>query len=294
MLLPFDCEKNEDSVSVTELQFEDFVPPPASEIERRIRVLRWYFQPTIEGLEHLSPARPGLLVGNHTIYGVIDSPLFFSEVYTRTGVFPRSLGDHSHFQVPLWRNMLIRYGVVPGTRENCARLMQAGQHILVFPGGAREVAKRKDEVNRLTWKQRTGFVSMAISHGYDIIPFASVGADETYSILFDGDDFASSRLGKRLLEVEPVNRFLRGGDVFMPLARGIGPTTIPRPEPFSFSIGAPVSTREYMGRETEPETLWMLREQVASKINSMIARLEARRAVRQHKLPMWRRWRTLL
>jgi 1-acyl-sn-glycerol-3-phosphate acyltransferase len=271
----------------TPIRFEDYRPPSADRIRRMLTLQRWYFTPRLLGAENVDPNRPGLFVGNHAIFGVIDSPLFASELYSRTGVYPRSLGDHFHFDVPGWGDLLIRYGAVPGTRENCSRLMQAGQHVLVFPGGAREVAKRRSEINRLTWKNRTGFARMAIEHGYDIIPFASVGCDESYTILFDGDDFQNSRAGRWLLGRPELNKLLRGGDTFMPLARGLGLTLLPRPEPFWFMIGKPIPTGDYAGREDDREALWDLRSKAAASIEAMIEQLKQKRAAED--LPGWRR-----
>ena len=165
--------------------------------------------------------------------------------------------------------------------------MQAGQHVLVFPGGAREVAKRRSEINRLTWKKRTGFARMAIEHGYDIIPFASVGCDESYTILFDGDDFTNSRPGRWLLERPRLKALLRDGDTFMPIAKGLGPTMLPRPEPFWFMIGKPIATTEYAGRENDREALWDLRNKTAASIEGMIEELKMKRAAQT--LPRWRR-----
>ncbi len=105
-----------------------------------------------------------------------------------------------HFRVPGWGPLLKRWGAVEGNPDNCTQLMQAGQPVLVFPGGAREVAMRKDEVHKLVWKKRTGFARMAIEHGYDIIPFASAGCDEAYRVLVDGNDFQQSWLGRTLLK----------------------------------------------------------------------------------------------
>lgn len=271
----------------TPIRFEDYRPPAADHIRRMLRLQRWYFTPKLLGAENVDPNRPGLFVGNHAIFGIIDSPLFASELYSRTGAYPRSLGDHFHFDVPGWGDLLIRYGAVPGTRENCSRLMQAGQHVLVFPGGAREVAKRRSEINRLTWKNRTGFARMAIEHSYDIIPFASVGCDESYTILFDGDDFRNSRAGRWLLDRPRLNKLLRDGDTFMPLARGLGPTLLPRPEPFWFMIGKPIPTGEYAGREDDREALWDLRSKTSASIEAMIEQLKQKRAAEQ--LPGWRR-----
>src|SRR5262245_35489427 len=57
-------------------------------------------------------------------------------------------------------------GVVVGSRERCPRLKEEGAHVLVFPGGGREVTKRKGEACKLIWNERTGFARTAIEHGY--------------------------------------------------------------------------------------------------------------------------------
>jgi 1-acyl-sn-glycerol-3-phosphate acyltransferase len=269
---------------------DDFEPPSPAFLRRSLALQYRYFSPRFEGAENVSPARPALFVGNHAIFGVVDSPLFVTELYRHTGVYPRSLGDHFHFRTPGWGKLLLKYGAVPGTRENCRALMQSGQFVLVFPGGAREVAKRRGEQHRLVWKQRTGFARMAIEHGYDILPFASVGCDVSYDILFDGNDFKQSWWGKRLLANDTINRTLRGGDLFMPVARGLGPTALPRPEPFWFKVGEPIATAHLQGREGDETVLWELREQVADSINGMIADLSQRRDQALEELPRWHRW----
>lgn len=267
----------------------DFRAPPERLMRQLLLAQRWYFQPVLSGAEHLCATRPALLVGNHTLYGIVDSPLFVSELYRRTGVFPRSLGDHFHFSVPGWGRLLRTFGAVPGTPETCRQLMESRQHILVFPGGAREVAKRRGEINQLVWKQRTGFARMAIAHGYDILPFASVGCDESWRIRYDGDDWQASRIGQWLLRQPRIASALRGGDIFMPLATGIGPTPLPRPEPFHFRIGAPIRTEHLQGQAQDPAVQWTVREQTASAINEMISQLEQERIPRREALRGWRR-----
>ncbi|MGB1922094.1 MAG: lysophospholipid acyltransferase family protein [Alcanivorax sp.] len=274
-------------MSDIEIPIEDFRPPSLRTMARVTALQRRYFAATLEGAENVDPQRPGLFVGNHALMGVLDSPLFVYELYRQTGVFPRSLGDHFHFPTPVWGKLVTRFGAVPGTRENCRRLMESGQHVLVFPGGAREVAKRRDEINKLVWKKRTGFVYMAIEQGFDIIPFASLGCDEAYDIVYDGDDFANGWLGKRLLGNDKVNSLMRGGDLFMPLVKGIGPTLLPKAEPFHFSIGKPIPTAHLQGQENDPAVLWKLREQVSEAITGMLSSMdEARKA---QPRPLWRK-----
>ena len=274
-------------MSDIEIPIEDFRPPSLRTMARVTAMQRRYFDATLEGAENVDPQRPGLFVGNHALMGVLDSPLFVYELYRQTGVFPRSLGDHFHFPTPVWGKLVTRFGAVPGTRENCRRLMESGQHVLVFPGGAREVAKRRDEINQLVWKKRTGFVYMAIEQGFDIIPFASLGCDEAYDIVYDGDDFANGWLGKRLLGNEKINSLMRGGDLFMPLVKGIGPTLLPKAEPFRFAIGKPIPTAHLQGQESDPKVLWQLREQVSDAITGMLSRMDEER--KEQPRPLWRK-----
>ncbi|WP_290536585.1 lysophospholipid acyltransferase family protein [Alcanivorax sp.] len=274
-------------MSDIEIPIENFRPPSLRTMARVTALQRRYFAATLEGAENVDPQRPGLFVGNHALMGVLDSPLFVYELYRQTGVFPRSLGDHFHFPTPVWGKLVTRFGAVPGTRENCRRLMESGQHVLVFPGGAREVAKRRDEINKLVWKKRTGFVYMAIEQGFDIIPFASLGCDEAYDIVYDGDDFANGWLGKRLLGNEKINSLMRGGDLFMPLVKGVGPTLLPKAEPFRFAIGKPISTAHLKGQESDPKVLWKLREQVSDAITGMLSRMDEER--KEKPRPLWRK-----
>ncbi|KAI8828440.1 hypothetical protein BC829DRAFT_179897 [Chytridium lagenaria] len=89
------------------------------------------------------------------------------------------------FIVPGWKQFLEALGGVIGTREICGALMEKGEPLLVFPGGADEVLKtEKDAKNVLKWKQRTGFAHMAAQHKYLIVPFATIGIEDAFSIWF--------------------------------------------------------------------------------------------------------------
>lgn len=247
----------------------------ADQLWRFTAPLRFYFSPKFFGLDKIDPAKPTLLVGNHTIFGVMDVPLLIAEVFRTKGIRIRTLADHAHYDIPGWRAMLDRVGGVEGTRENCAELMQRGEHVMVFPGGAREVSKRKGEQYQLTWKRRTGFCSMAIAHGYNILPFATVGPDDMYDIVLDADDIIRSPVGKLMKKAGLLgkNGVLRGGDIIMPVARGLGPTSLPRPERFYFAIGDEIDVSPYAGRENDEDALFELRDQVAFSIQDLIGEM---------------------
>ena len=199
-----------------------------------LRPLSHLVRPYFDGLERIPDSRPLLFVGNHTLYGVIDLPFLFTELWHRKRICIRGLGDHFHFKIPLWRDFLVRFGAVEGTPENCAQLMRQGESILVFPGGSREVFKRKGEQYRLMWKERLGFARLALAHRCTIVPFAAVGADDCYDIVFDGEELLATPFGRLALRmgIKP--------DMAAPISLGLFGSPLPRPERFYFSFGDPI------------------------------------------------------
>lgn len=254
-----------------------FEPPSVESLQWLAGPLRTYFAPKLFGLEHVHPRKPALYVGNHSIYGLIDLSLFGAELYQQKGIYLRGLADRGHFLVPGWADLLTKLGAVIGSRDTCAQLMERKEHVLVFPGGGREVARRKGEQYKLIWKARTGFARMAIRYGYPIVPFAQVGADDAFDILVDADDVMRSPLGRLLKTTGIADTFLRGGDVIFPLARGLGLTALPRPERFYYSVVPAIETRQYAGREDDDEVIYDLRDRVRDAIRDEIARLRAYR-----------------
>jgi 1-acyl-sn-glycerol-3-phosphate acyltransferase len=228
---------------------------------------RWITAPRVSGLENLPADRPALLAGNHTTLAVLDSPLLLLGLFEARGVFPRTVGDHLHFRLPAWRTLVERFGVVDGTPDNIRALMRAGEWIVVFPGGAREVFKQRGEKYTLLWGERVGFARLAIESGYPIVPFSLVGAEDAYDIVLDAGDLLASPLGPLLRRMSPRS------DVVPPVVRGIGPTMLPRVERLYFHFGEPVETRHLGGSEADYGSCFAVREQVRQRVEDGILRL---------------------
>jgi len=221
------------------------------------------------GMENLDRNKPSILVGNHSIYAY-DVAIMLVELKLQKGIELRSLGDRFHGNIPYWRDLLEKYGVVPGTPENCAQLMEHKEHILVFPGGAREAFKRKGEEHRLFWKNRTGFARMALANKYPITPFFVYGADMGYDILWDYSRVKKSKvLAPLFREKSRLNELLRDGELFPPIAVGRYNTLMPKKTPIIFKFGKPISTRKYKGA-TDPDTLWEVRERVEDAVTTLM------------------------
>lgn len=254
-----------------------FSPPSPDEIKLAralIEPFRRAFSPVFLGLDRV-PAGGGplLFVGNHTLYGALDVPHLFLTLHEEKGIWLRGLGDHAHFSVPVWRRFVTHWGVVDGTPENTAALFRAGQSVLVFPGGSREVARRKGEGHQLIWKQRAGFARLAAAHGVPIVPFAAMGASDAWDIVYDADDLLASPVGPLLQAAQRAVGL--APDALPPVVRGLGGTPIPRPERLYFWFGAPIAPPP---PEADADTIWAFREAVRAAVEGGLDALDAHRA----------------
>jgi 1-acyl-sn-glycerol-3-phosphate acyltransferase len=248
--------------------------PSAEAMDRMVRFLRpfrYLASPVLSGLQNIPTTRPLLFVGNHTLFGVLDAPMLIAELYRLTGIILRPLGDDLHFRVPVWAAMSRRIGAVPASPEACARLPQASEAILVFPGGAREVSKRKGEKYRLVWGSRLGFARLAIEHACTVVPFCCVGVEDAFDIVLDADEIMASRFGRAL------TRLGLRRDLVWPIVKGIGPTPLPRPERQYFRFAPPIETASYERRADDAGRCGELRDRVKGAIEASIEDVLAER-----------------
>lgn len=241
----------------------DFTPPSKTFARGFIAPFKFYFAPQFYGLDELDVSRPAIYVSNHTILGVFDGYPFAIEMYLQKGLILRALADSNHWLIPGWRDLIIeRLGAVEASRENCNALMQRGDSILVFPGGTREICKKKGEEYILKWSDRKGFVRMAMQHGYDIIPVAAVGAEETYTVIEDANDILNSPFGKFLKLIGVAEKYFKNGELMPPVVRGIGNTILPRPAKLYFSFGKRISTAKYKSKFDDEPTQQLIKQKV--------------------------------
>jgi 1-acyl-sn-glycerol-3-phosphate acyltransferase len=245
--------------------------PSAQHMDRLASVLAPFArvtQPKVYGIENV-PDRGALLVGNHTIYAFLDLPFMMTELWMRRQICARGLGEHGHYAIPVWHNLLERCGMVRGTRANVRALMREGQYVLVFPGGAGEALKHRGQKYQLLWRERLGFVRLAIEFGYPLVPFAAVGAEEMLDVVVDDET-------PLIAQVSSLMRWLVGVSL-PPLALGIGHTPLPRPERLYFWFGELIETTRLAGRQDDDATACALRDEVRDAVRMGIRMLLAER-----------------
>ncbi len=219
----------------------DRLPSAAEFAAARALLAPWRVltDPRIDGFGNLPADGRYLLVANHTTLGVFDVPFLVLAIHERTGVLVRSLGERQHYRVPLWRDLLSRFGTVSGTRANTRRLLEGGQAVLVFPGGGREVARRRGDHYPLVWRERIGFARLALEYGYPVVPCSMIGVDDMWDVVADSGDalYAPARALAQRIDVDP--------EMLAPIVRGLGPTPLPRPQRIYGRISAPIDARAF-------------------------------------------------
>lgn len=268
---------------------EFFELPPEKTMEFITKLVNWYFKPKYLGLENLAKNKPGLYVSNHTLLGLTDGPLYMPMLMKEKGIFLRPLADKMQKNMPIWRSIVTDIGGVIGSRENCEKLMELKQHILVFPGGTNEILKIKGEQYKLKWQERYGFVKMAIENEYPIIPISSLGGDEIYDIIFDKKEIMESKLGTWLKDSGIADKYLRGGSIIPPILKGVGPTLIPKPQPIFYAFGKPIDTKKY-NRDSSEKNLKEVRKLAENAIYDGIKELTKLRDENQEEMSAWRKF----
>lgn len=195
--------------------------------------------------------RPILLVGNHGSHGVLDTSLLFIELGEIIGQQKvRPLADPIHFTEygtisgGRWTNFVRDLGGVRASPKNFCQLLSQGEMILLFPGGGREVCRRRGEENTVIWQEKANFIRIAAKYDAIIVPFSTVGADDSVEILLDGEELKQLPwIGQR------VRDFLeeRG----LPEEHVAPVTTPPRPVQFYFKFHDPIDTMTIDNRDKD-------------------------------------------
>jgi len=152
-------------------------------VRRALVVARWlyryYFRAEAFGIEHVPPHGRVILVANHS------GQLPFDALVIATACFleppqPRMVRAMVEFfvpSVPFASYLFARWGQITGTPENCRRLLAADEAVLVFPEGARGIAKPFSRRYQLADFGK-GFLRLALETGAPILPVAVIGAEE--------------------------------------------------------------------------------------------------------------------
>ena len=192
-------------------------------------------------------SRPLLFVGNHQLYG-FDAAFLIDEIMRERGVCITSLAYPPLLEgkfllkplplpLPGTAEAFKRFGAVPTSARNLFRALSRGEHVLLFPGGGREVFKRKGEHYTLFWPQQPELVRLAARFNATIVPVSGLGGDDSFRFLVDTEEILKS----------PLGGFFKARTAHLPAPAGEGDVFVPPlgvffPERYYFLFGRPIHT----------------------------------------------------
>ncbi|RMF18936.1 MAG: acyltransferase family protein [Gammaproteobacteria bacterium] len=139
-----------------------------------------YFRTVVHGIENVPADGPVLLIANHSGQLPIDGLLIGYALATRPERprAARAMIERFFPTVPWLGNLLNQCGAVLGDPVNCAKMLQRGEAIIVFPEGIRGSGKLYKDRYQLK-RFGHGFMHLAIQHNTPIVPVGVVGCEET-------------------------------------------------------------------------------------------------------------------
>ena len=148
-----------------------------------IKLAAWlyrnYFRAEAFGVEHIPLAGRAIFVSNHSGQLPYDGVAISAACFLEPAVprLLRSMVEYFVPSVPFASYLFARWGQITGTPENCRRLLQAEEAVLVFPEGARGISKPFAKRYQLAPFGK-GFMRLALEMQAPIIPIAVIGAEE--------------------------------------------------------------------------------------------------------------------
>jgi 2-acylglycerol O-acyltransferase 2 len=189
----------------------------------------------------------GLYMFGYHPHGIISVGCFVNFAADATGCSDMFPGIHicpatleSNFFIPIWRELLIRLGVISVSATSIRNVLRKGpgHAVLVVPGGAAEALDAQPGTHSLTLNKRQGFFRIALQHGASLVPIYSFGENDLYEQASNGE-------GTFLRLVQ--DRLLRHLGFAMPFFSGAGSTgaavpmnPIPQRVPIITIVGDPI------------------------------------------------------
>jgi 1-acyl-sn-glycerol-3-phosphate acyltransferase len=146
-------------------------------------LVRWlhrsYFRTEVHGIDNLPAAGRVLVVSNHSGQLPFDGLIIGAAMFLDADPprMARSMIERFVPTLPFASFLFSRWGQITGTPENCRRLLEDEEAILVFPEGARGISKPFSKRYQLA-QFGLGFMRLALATDTPIVPVAVVGAEE--------------------------------------------------------------------------------------------------------------------
>lgn len=219
------------------------------------QALRLYHRHEVVGLENVPRDSRVLVVVNHSL-ATYDIVLLMTAFYTDLKRLPRPLIDRLFFRIPYLGDLTQHFGAVQGSPEVARHLLESEELVTVAPGGMREALRPSSERYQIRWEKRYGFVKLAMEAQAPIVLAACPKADDLYDVYEN-----------------PVTEYVyKRFKVPLFLARGLGPTPLPRPVKLVHILSEPIHPPQPGSTEREHEKrAKALHAQLVKRMNELIS-----------------------
>ena len=160
-----------------------------------------YFRLEIDGFDRV-PERPSMLVGVHSGGSLTMDAWTLVYAWSRHFGPERPLRGTAHdvlMAAPILGDYFKAMGVIPASRRGVTAAFEAGQDVVIWPGGEQDAMRNWRRRDEAVLAGRKGFVRQAIRSGVPIVPVATVGGHDTVFVLSEGRWLAKATgLGKVL------------------------------------------------------------------------------------------------
>jgi 1-acyl-sn-glycerol-3-phosphate acyltransferase len=220
-----------------------------------------YFRVETHGLEQVPEGRV-LLIANHSGQLPADGAMIGTALLTQATPprIVRAMVEKWVPTLPFISMFFSRIGQIVGTPENCRRLLEQDEAILVFPEGVKGISKLYPKRYQLQ-EFGLGFMRLALETNTPIVPIAVVGGEEQAPAFVD---------------LKPIAKLL-GFPAFP-----ITPTGLPFPLPVKYRIyfGAPL---RFEGRADDDDV------ELEKKVKVVKATIQAmlERGLAERKAVFW-------
>lgn len=185
--------------------------------------LRAYHRHEVHGLSNFPKSGPVIVACTHSL-ATYDITLLMAAIYQKFQRFPRALIDRAFYRVPGLGELMEALGCILGKPEHAKTLLQNGETLYLAPGGMRESLRPYTQRYQIVWNRRKGFARLAIETGAPVVLAACPRADDIYKVY-------ENSMTKWVYKQFKMPVFL---------ARGLGPTAIPKPVKLEHFLSKPI------------------------------------------------------
>lgn len=179
------------------------------------------------------------IIGVHP-HGVLSVGTVGNIISHNPETFPKGLDYRVltvslNFYIPVWRDLLLAFGLVDAHKESVSYLLKNGISVVSVIGGAQEALDSRPGANDLTLKNRKGFVRLALENGAALVPVFTFGETDIF------DQILPNPPGSRTRKIQELCMSWFGYSI--PLVIGRWLFGIPKRVPLTLVVGTPIDVK---------------------------------------------------